>query len=111
VIGQWESEFAGQPFWKVFATWEGGLAIMGGALFGALAGILFIVFRRKDITLRHAADIGVPVILIAKGLALGQLFQPRGVWSRRRRQPLGVPANLHQRTRWSSPGNSGFRFS
>ncbi len=68
VIGQWESEFAGQPFWKVFATWEGGLAIMGGALFGALAGILFIVFRRKDITLRHAADIGVPVILIAQGI-------------------------------------------
>jgi phosphatidylglycerol:prolipoprotein diacylglycerol transferase len=41
---------------------------MGGALFGAIAGILFIYFRRKDITIRHAADIGVPVILLAQGI-------------------------------------------
>ena len=68
VIGQWGSEFAGQSFWKIFAVWEGGLAIMGGALFGALAGITFIVLRRKEITLRHAADIGVPIILVAQGI-------------------------------------------
>lgn len=68
VIGQWNTEFAGQPWWKVFAMWEGGLAIMGGALFGALAGIIFILLRRKEITLRHAADIGVPIILVAQGI-------------------------------------------
>ncbi|HOJ44677.1 MAG TPA: prolipoprotein diacylglyceryl transferase [Bacilli bacterium] len=68
VIGQWGTEFAGQPWWKIFAMWEGGLAIMGGALFGAIAGILFILLRRKDITLRHAADIGVPIILVAQGI-------------------------------------------
>ncbi|HAK05143.1 MAG TPA: prolipoprotein diacylglyceryl transferase [Firmicutes bacterium] len=68
VVGQWNTEFANRPFWKVFAMWEGGLAIMGGALFGAIAGILFIYFRRKDITIRHAADIGVPVILLAQGI-------------------------------------------
>ncbi len=68
VIGQWNTEFAGQPFWKVFAMWEGGLAIMGGALFGAAAGVAFIVLRRKEITLRHAMDIGVPVILLAQGI-------------------------------------------
>lgn len=68
VIGQWGTEFAGQPWWKIFAMWEGGLAIMGGALFGAIAGIIFILLRRKDITLRHAADIGVPIILVAQGI-------------------------------------------
>jgi len=68
VIGQWNTEFAGQPWWKVFAMWEGGLAIMGGALFGAIAGIIFIVLRRKEITLRHAMDIGVPIILVAQGI-------------------------------------------
>ncbi|MEY3692098.1 MAG: hypothetical protein RLZZ388_269, partial [Bacillota bacterium] len=40
VWGQWELEFANQPLWKIFAIWEGGLAIMGGALGGALVGIL-----------------------------------------------------------------------
>ena len=68
VVGQWNSEFAGQSFWKIFKIWEGGLAIMGGALFGALAGVLFIIFRRKEITLRHAMDIGVPSILVAQGI-------------------------------------------
>jgi prolipoprotein diacylglyceryl transferase len=68
VIGQWSTEFAGQPFWKVFAIWEGGLAIMGGALFGTLAGLLFVIYRRKDIKIRQAMDIGVPVILVAQAI-------------------------------------------
>lgn len=68
VWGQWELEFATQPFWKIFAIWEGGLAIMGGALGGALVGILYVYFKRKDIPIIKALDFAVPTILVAQAL-------------------------------------------
>jgi prolipoprotein diacylglyceryl transferase len=68
VWGQWNLEFAGQPFWKIFAVWEGGLAIMGGALGGALVGILYVLIKRKDINIFQALDIGVPTILVAQAI-------------------------------------------
>lgn len=68
VWGQWDLEFVGQPLWKIFAVWEGGLAIMGGALGGALAGILYVYFKRKDINIIQAIDIGVPTILLAQAI-------------------------------------------
>ena len=34
VICEWNNQFAGGPFWKVFAIWEGGLAIQGGVVLG-----------------------------------------------------------------------------
>ena len=68
VWGQWELEFASQPFWKIFAIWEGGLAIMGGALGGALVGILYVYFRRKDIPIIKTLDFAVPTILVAQAI-------------------------------------------
>lgn len=68
VWGQWELEFATQPFWKIFAVWEGGLAIMGGALGGALVGILYVYFKRKDMSIIKALDFAVPTILVAQAL-------------------------------------------
>ena len=68
VWGQWELEFATQPFWKIFAVWEGGLAIMGGALGGALAGILYVYFKRKDIPIIKTVDLAVPTILVAQAI-------------------------------------------
>ena len=68
VIGQWESEFAGRDLWHIFATWEGGLTIIGGALFGTIAGVLFVKFRRKELNLLHVMDVVVPAILIAQGV-------------------------------------------
>jgi prolipoprotein diacylglyceryl transferase len=68
VWGQWELEFATQPFWKIFAVWEGGLAIMGGALGGALAGILYVYFKRKDIPIIKTVDFAVPTILVAQAI-------------------------------------------
>ena len=68
VWGQWSLEFADQPLWKIFAIWEGGLAIMGGALGGALAGVIYVLLKRKDINIIQAIDIGVPTILLAQAI-------------------------------------------
>ncbi|MCX5775215.1 MAG: prolipoprotein diacylglyceryl transferase, partial [Firmicutes bacterium] len=68
VIGQWSTEFATRPFWHVFAMWEGGLAIQGGAIFGTIAGVWFIKKYRKDINLWHLLDIAVPTILVAQAI-------------------------------------------
>lgn len=63
VIFEWEN-YVGGPWWKVFAVWEGGLAIHG-ALIGAV--VTAIVFARvKKISFWQLADIAAP------GLILGQ---------------------------------------
>ncbi len=90
VIGQWESEFAGRDFWHVFAMWEGGLTIIGGALFGTIVGVIFVKLRRKELPLLHAMDIIVPAILIAQGVGrwgnffnqevYGQVTDPAKWW-------------------------------
>ena len=67
VIGNWH-EFAGEPFWRVFAIWEGGLTILAGAPIGIIAGALWYKFTHKDKSLLVAADIIVPTILIAQAI-------------------------------------------
>lgn len=47
---------------------QGGLAIMGGVLFGAFFGILFLAIFRRYINLRHAMDIILPAVLIAQAV-------------------------------------------
>jgi len=68
VIGQWEVEFAHREFWHVFAIWEGGLTILGGAIGGILVGVLWFVFRKKQYNIWLAVDIIVPTILLAQGI-------------------------------------------
>jgi prolipoprotein diacylglyceryl transferase len=68
VWGQWDLEFANRDFFHVFAIWEGGLAIMGGALGGALVGMLYVLVRRKDINLLQGLDFAVPTILVAQAI-------------------------------------------
>lgn len=67
VIAQWDS-FATKPWYAVFETWEGGMAIQGGVILGAIAGILVVIFRRKGWSVWQAADIAVPGILIAQAI-------------------------------------------
>lgn len=68
VIGNWTRDGFDQDFAAIFRIWEGGLAIMGGALLGAIAGIVFFKVRRKYIPVRWAADVIVPAILIAQAI-------------------------------------------
>src|SRR5699024_5460590 len=63
VIFEWENYING-PFWKVFAIWEGGIAIHGAVLGGVLTAIIFT--RIRDISFWKLADI------IAPSLKLGQ---------------------------------------
>ena len=68
VIGNWSKEFAGQPFWHVFAIWEGGLTILGGAIGGILVGVLFFIWRNKKLSIWFAIDLVLPTILIAQAI-------------------------------------------
>lgn len=57
-------EFIGRPWWKVFAVWEGGMAIYGGLIAGVLGGWLYA--RAKKLSFWKLAD------LVAPSIALGQ---------------------------------------
>ncbi len=66
VVGNWNREFAGRPWYSVFEIWNGGLTILGGAAAGIIVGFLFLRFRRKYVDPRWAVDIIVPTILLAQ---------------------------------------------
>ena len=68
VIGNWSVEFSNQPFWKIFAIWEGGLTILGGALMGIVVGVAWFIWRNKGYSIWLAVDIIVPTILIAQAV-------------------------------------------
>jgi phosphatidylglycerol:prolipoprotein diacylglycerol transferase len=57
-----------QPFWRIFAVWEGGLAIHGGLLGGILAGGGYVWLRR--LPLATYLDIAAPSLAI--GQAIGR---------------------------------------
>ena len=66
VIGDWY-RFADNPI-RMFYIWEGGLAIMGGAILGIIAGVLFVKYKKKEINILFAADVIVPTILLAQAV-------------------------------------------
>ena len=68
VIGNWEKEFASQPFYKVFAIWEGGITILGGAIAGIVVGALWFIWRNKGKSIWIAFDMVLPTILIAQAI-------------------------------------------
>ena len=68
VIGNWSKEFANQPFWHVFAIWEGGLTILGGAIGGIVVGALWYMWRNKGKSIWIPFDIVLPAILIAQAV-------------------------------------------
>lgn len=80
VIGNWTRDGFDQDFMAIFRMWDGGLAIMGGALFGALAGILFFKFYRKGFSIPHAADVIVPAILVAQSIGRWGNFMNQEVY-------------------------------
>ena len=55
IVMEWSNYYAHQPFWKVFAVWQGGLAIHGGIIGGSLYTIFYC--RRKRISQAHFLDI------------------------------------------------------
>ena len=79
-------EFIGRPWWKVFAVWEGGLAVYGGLIAGVLGGWFYA--RAKKLPFWKLTD------LVAPSIALGQAI---GRWGNFVNQeahgaPVGNPA-------------------
>lgn len=67
VVFEWE-RYADGPFWKVFAIWEGGIAIHGAILGGVLTAIVFAKVRNIDFW--KLADIAAPSLIL--GQAIGR---------------------------------------
>ena len=75
VIAEWSKEFAHQPFYKVFYIWEGGLAIQGGVILGAVVGIGYIMIKKPHYHVVRIADYCIPGILLAQAIGrLGNFF-------------------------------------
>jgi len=55
VILFYEENFRGQPFWRFFAIWEGGVVFYGGAILGFLVGWWYI--RRTGLRVWPVLDI------------------------------------------------------
>ena len=67
VIFEWD-QYKGGPWWKVFAVWEGGIAIHGALIGAVLTAIVFA--RVKKLNFWQIADITAPSIII--GQAIGR---------------------------------------
>lgn len=62
-------------FVDVLRIWDGGLAIMGGAILGIIAGVTFMMLKRKYVNIRWAMDVIVPTVLVAQAIGrLGNFF-------------------------------------
>ena len=75
VIGNWtldgfDVRVAKGEWWSIFAIWEGGLTILGGAIAGIVVGVLVYMKTNKGRSIFRAVDIIVPTILIA--MAIGR---------------------------------------
>ncbi|MYL49141.1 prolipoprotein diacylglyceryl transferase [Halobacillus litoralis] len=67
VIFEWD-RYAGGPWWKVFAVWEGGIAIHGALIGSVLTA--YIYTKIKGLSFWMMADIAAPSIIL--GQAIGR---------------------------------------
>jgi phosphatidylglycerol:prolipoprotein diacylglycerol transferase len=67
VLFEWQ-RFQMQPWYKVFAIWEGGIAIHGAIIGGAIAATIFC--KRQQISTWLMADIFMPAVIL--GQAIGR---------------------------------------
>lgn len=61
-------QYIGQPFWKVFAVWEGGIAIHGALIGSVLTAIVYTKVRK--VSFWQMADIIAPSLIL--GQAIGR---------------------------------------
>ena len=65
VIFAWDSNYSNDLL-KIFAVWEGGLAIYGAVIGGAIAALIFYLWRRVPVG--EMLDIAAPSLIIAQGI-------------------------------------------
>ncbi|MCR4698044.1 MAG: prolipoprotein diacylglyceryl transferase [Bacilli bacterium] len=76
VIASWNAEFLpvyqNSGFWagfgNMFALWNGGLAIQGGAILGIVAGVIYVALRRRGTSVLQIMDFAIPTILVAQAI-------------------------------------------
>lgn len=68
VIFEWQTQVVGQPWWKPFAIWEGGIAIHGALIGSVITAIVFC--KKRGIEFWKLADVAAPSIII--GQAIGR---------------------------------------
>lgn len=68
VIFEWNNNYAHGPFWKVFAIWEGGIAIHGALIGSVLTAIVYT--RIRKLSFWQIADIAAPSLIL--GQAIGR---------------------------------------
>ena len=67
--------YLANPSEIIMGITKGGLAIQGGAMLGAISGIIFMLIFRRYIDIRYAIDVCVPTILIAQAIGrFGNFF-------------------------------------
>jgi phosphatidylglycerol---prolipoprotein diacylglyceryl transferase len=66
IFNNWQSEFAGKPFWNLINLRQGGLVFYGGLIGATLAAILYL--RHKKLPVWKVAD------ALAPSIALGAVF-------------------------------------
>ncbi|HKZ29380.1 MAG TPA: prolipoprotein diacylglyceryl transferase, partial [Acidimicrobiia bacterium] len=78
------AEITDRGFWRLFAIWEGGLALYGGLTAGVIVGVWLVYRNKGDVpTMLDAAAIGIP------------LAQAVGRWGNYFNQELfGTPSDL-----------------
>lgn len=75
VVGNYEREFANADWTQMFAIWDGGLTILGGAAFGIVAGVITARIAKPNVDIRWGVDIIVPTILLAQAIGrIGNFF-------------------------------------
>src|SRR5690625_6549990 len=67
VIFEWD-RYATGPFWKIFAIWEGGIAIHGALIGAVLTAIVYARIKKQSFW--QLADIIAPSLLL--GQAIGR---------------------------------------
>lgn len=69
VVLEPEKTIGANGFFYIFAgITDGGLAIQGGAIFGFITAIAFLLLFRKYIDIRFLIDVAAPTVLIAQAL-------------------------------------------
>ena len=66
VIFEWTNYYTHQPWWKVFAVWEGGMAIHGAIILGPLSMIIYCKVKR--VSLLPMLDISALCMILAQAI-------------------------------------------
>ena len=92
VIGDWSS-VAGNP-WKVFAIWEGGLAIYGGMIGAVIVGVTYC--KVKKLSMGKIFDLCAPAIMIGQIIGRWGNFMNAEVFGGVTSLPWGMSINASQ---------------